>query len=201
MLTVIHAAEDDKWLCGCDCGNAVVRTSLCIKRAKKKNANSSCGCKSGNSTHGLSNEFKKLHWVWTAMKQRCNNVNNKDYINYGGRGVTIDPEWYAFKIFHQWAISSGYREGMTIERINVNGHYQPSNCTWIVNEQQADNKQRSRRFYYRGKYYTVRELSDLSNVKYLTLRARLTQYGWDVERAIHEEAFHGKNQTYNGDNK
>lgn len=201
MLTVIHAVENDRWLCCCDCGNTVIRTSLCIKRAKNKNANSSCGCKSGNSIHGLTNDFKKLHWVWKAMKQRCNNVNNKDYINYGGRGVSVHPEWYDFKNFHQWAMSSGYREGMTIERINVNGHYQPLNCTWIVNEQQADNKQRSRKFHYRGKYYTVRELSDMSNVKYLTLRARLIQYGWDAERAIHEEAFHGKNQTYNGDNK
>ncbi len=201
MLTVIHPVENNSWLCSCDCGGTVVRTSLCLRRAKNKNASSSCGCKPARSTHGLCNTFKKLHWVWTAMKQRCNNSSNKDYPNYGGRGVAICDAWYSFENFHEWALSSGYAKGMTIERINVNGHYEPSNCTWIVNEQQADNRQRSRRFEYRGRQYTVRELSNLCQINYLTLRARLVRYGWSVERALSEHAFRGKNQTFRGECK
>lgn len=82
--------------------------------------------------HGLSRS--KLYHVWLMMKQRCYNSRNKDYKDYGARGITIYEEWINdFKVFHKWAISVGYEEGLTLDRINPNGNYEPNNCRWITN--------------------------------------------------------------------
>lgn len=187
-----------KWLFKCDCGGECVRFSYVMVRERGKGTQSSCGCEQHLRTHGLSSQFKKLNWVWGAMRQRCFNPSNKDYPNYGGRGITICEEWSDFAKFKEWAVTTGYREGLTIERVDVNGHYEPDNCTWLVNERQALNTRIIRKFEYHGKQYTIRELSELSGIPLRTLKGRLTNYGWSVERAVNEPAFKGKNQNYKG---
>lgn len=199
-LTVLFREENSKkWLCQCDCGKTVYRTGLCLGRAIRNEAKSSCGCQPPAKTHGLSMTHKKLHWVWVAMKQRCDNPSNKDFACYGGRGIKVCREWYEFENFYNWAKSTGYHDGVTIERRDVNSGYSPENCTWIVNERQADNRQNSIQFCYNGENLTIRQIADLTGLNYLTLRSRLLRYGWTLERAITELAFVGKNQTFKGE--
>lgn len=190
--------KDWMWLFKCECGNTVERLGCTVTRAIKKGQTPSCGCIHHLKTHGLTNSFRNLQWVWVAMKQRCTNPDNKDYINYGGRGITICSEWLSFEIFHRWAVSEGYRKGLTIERIDVNGNYEPKNCTWVGNEKQALNLRRTVRFEYEGKMYRIRELAELSGIGYYTMKGRLMK-GWSVERAVGEPSFIGKNQTFNKD--
>lgn len=194
-----HSKDNDcrwLWLFKCDCGGEVIRSSLSVTRTVNKGSSPSCGCEHPLKTHGLSNAYPKLYDVWKAMRQRCRNPGNKDFKNYGGRGISICAEWDDFAKFHRWAVGSGYCEGVTIERVDVNGNYCPDNCTWIPNERQALNTRRIRTFEYKGEHLTARQLAEIAGVGVLTMKARLTHYGWDVERAVTEEAFKGKNQTY-----
>ncbi len=187
-LTALHPTEPNhrglwQWLFQCDCGNTIERSITFVSKFKG-NVNSSCGCSHHLKTHGLSKCDKKLRWVWLAMRQRCINPENKDYINYGGRGISICDEWSDYANFHAWAMSSGYKDKVTIERVNVNGNYCPSNCTWMVNEKQALNRRNNVKLEYNGEMYSMRELSELSGVNYNTLRNRLNNCKWSVERAM-----------------
>uniref|UniRef100_A0AB39ACE1 HNH endonuclease n=1 Tax=Klebsiella phage phiYH65 TaxID=3237693 RepID=A0AB39ACE1_9CAUD len=149
-------------------------------------------------THGLSSKNRKLYNVWKAMRQRCNNPTCKDYPHYGGRGIQICEEWDDFENFYLWAVRNGYKEGLTIERKDVNKGYNSENCTWMVNEKQSRNRTDTVKYEYQGKMCDIRELSEISGIPYLTLKGRLFYYGWSVERAMTEEVFIGKNQTYKG---
>ncbi len=172
-----------QWEFKCDCGNTLVR-SITFASKLKPNQSHSCGCSHHLKTHGMSYKNKKLYWVWVSMRQRCFNPENKDYPNYGGRGIRIFSEWSDYSAFHDWALSSGYKDKVTIERVDVNGNYEPSNCTWIVNEKQALNTRKVRLFNYKGEDYTLRELSEMSGIKLNTMKTRLTNLGWSVGRAM-----------------
>lgn len=177
-LTVLERAENDKyknsrWVCECDCG--AVKT-LYGKDLKNGSARS-CGCyrkevllegrtHAHTYTHNMSNS--RLYNVYRTMRQRCFNTNNPSYKNYGGRGVTVCGEWSRFEVFRDWALSNGYKEDLTIERINVNGNYCPENCTWISIEDQQRNRRNNVKF--RGKTQStwayVLDLSQSSLVQY-----------------------------------
>lgn len=128
------------WECLCNCGKLkiVTSSSLC------SGSTLSCGClrketSSKKATiHGHYHE--RLHGVWNSMRQRCINPNNKDYPFYGGRGINVCKEWVAYSSFRQWALSAGYKEKLTIERINVDGDYYPDNCKWIPLKEQMVNR-------------------------------------------------------------
>jgi hypothetical protein len=128
------------WLCRCDCGNE--RSVLGADLRKGKSI--SCGCKntaalaSSARTHGGSGS--RLHMTWKNMRGRCNNPNRPGYENYGGRGISICPEWDSFAVFEQWANSVGYRAPLTLERMDVNGNYEPGNCMWAGPDTQSANR-------------------------------------------------------------
>lgn len=121
------------------------------------------------------------------MKSRCANPSNKDYSNYGERGITVCEEWKNnFKTFYDWATKTGYEKGLTIERIDVNGNYCPENCKWIPNPIQARNLRKTRLFTYNGETKDIRSWSEQYGVPYYVLRSRLVNYNWPIERALFE---------------
>lgn len=139
------------WKCKCDCGNETIVRHGGLQRG----TTTSCGCfhkeivGSLNRTHGLSANCGRLYPLWKSIKYRCYNKNSKSYSQYGGRGIAMCDEWKNdFLAFHDWAIANGYKEEktdkglniLTIDRIDVNGNYEPSNCRFVTNDVQAKNK-------------------------------------------------------------
>lgn len=132
-----------KWLCKCDCGKEITARVDSLKRGDTK----SCGCYHAEEvakysrTHGLSRN--RLYSVWSNMKNRCMCPTSRRFKDYGGRGISVCQEWTnSFLSFYEWAMESGYRQGLTIDRIDVDGNYEPSNCRWITNEEQQRNKRK-----------------------------------------------------------
>lgn len=128
-----------RYLCKCSCGAEKIILASSIVGGKTK----SCGCFRAESTsnnmrsHGYSG--RRLYKIWTGMRSRCHNPSVHAYKDYGGRGISICDQWADFKHFKQWADKNGYRDDLTIERIDVNGNYEPSNCCWIKREFQSRN--------------------------------------------------------------
>lgn len=143
-----HRGDSSLWICKCDCGKTIQVTADNLQRGKTK----SCGClkkeveKSGNNSrkHGMSGS--RLYIIWCDMKQRCFNSNQKGYKDYGGRGITICDEWKdSFEEFRDWALSHGYSDELTIDRINNDGNYEPDNCRWATMAEQNQNKRNVKR--------------------------------------------------------
>lgn len=158
-LSVVSRAGVDKrgearWECVCECGN---KTTVLGSHLRKGHIQS-CGCyarelassvlkknlRCGNTKHG--GTHTRLYGIWSNMKTRCLNSNNRAYKWYGAAGVTICPEWMQFENFQQWALQSGYQYDLTIERKSPFGNYEPSNCTWIPLIEQRRNQRRSKQW-------------------------------------------------------
>lgn len=149
-LTAIEVAERDKfghikWRCICDCGKEIITYAARLRHGKTR----SCGClvketnKKRLTTHGM--KKTRLYRTWVNMKARCNNPKDRCFGSYGGRGIKVCGEWEkSFQSFYDWAMSHGYTEELTIERKNVNGNYEPSNCCWITMTEQQKNKRGSK---------------------------------------------------------
>lgn len=162
-LTVIREAERlysksgkmiRRWECLCDCGNVVVVRHGDLRSGRTL----SCGCynkakESAVKKHGYSRT--KLYKVYISMRQRCNNEKNKAYPYYGGRGIKVCDEWENDpQSFITWANKNGYQEGLTIDRINVDGDYCPKNCRWTDYEMQSINQKirKDNKTGYKGIY-------------------------------------------------
>ena len=127
--------------------------------------------KLGSSTH---NDTKtRLFKIWSGMKERCYRVNHKHYKNYGGRGIEICTEWKDdYLTFKQWALCNGYKENLTLDRINVNGNYEPQNCRWITVKEQMNNKRNNHLIKIEGKMLTISQISEKYNIPKSTVRWR-----------------------------
>lgn len=122
----------------------------------------------------------RLYRIYNNMKTRCYNPNSPSYKNYGGRGITICEEWLNdFKAFYDWAISHGYRDDLTIDRIDVNGNYEPSNCRWVNAYIQSNNTRRNNYITFFGETRTLKEWADYFGINEKTVRDRIKR-GWDI---------------------
>ena len=189
-LTVLNRAEnnsrgDSRWLCRCKCGNE----KIILGKSLRSGATVSCGCyhkevvAKQRTTHGESKT--RLFTIWQNMKRRCYNPNNKFYAYYGGRGISVCDEWLNdFTSFRDWAVSAGYDETLTIDRIDSDGNYEPSNCRWISRKAQVNNR-RSNRFYeINGERKTIAEWCEIYNVPHERTRRRVVNDGWDILDAL-----------------
>lgn len=194
-LTVVSFSRDVRsgnrnrkyWKCICECGKykEVRLDSLTSGKVK------SCGClQVENSYKNLipgSSRYdvidKRLRGIWNGMKGRCLNKNNKSYARYGGRGITLFKEWEDFNIFAKWALSNGYDENLTIDRIDNNKGYEPSNCRWITNKEQSRNRRSNIVIEHNGKTMTLKELSETTGIEYSCLNARYKR-GYRKEELI-----------------
>ena len=179
MLEVLHREDDYvkpsgrkilMWKCRCDCGNMVTVSGECLRHGNTK----SCGCQRRNKfrTHGKSNT--RLYEIWTDMKQRCLNPNQKVYKYYGGRGITICQEWIDdFMSFYDWALENGYQDNLTIDRIDVNSGYEPNNCRWVTMETQLRNTRRNRFVEINGESHTIAEWARIYGINPQTINSRL----------------------------
>lgn len=189
FLTVLYYYGNKKWLCRCDCGNLVKVVSTELKKGTTK----SCGCwkkkynKQCRTKHG---QFQsKLHTVWGNMKRRCYNENCKMYSTYGGRGISVCDEWKNdFKNFYDWSMANGYDENAergqcTLDRIDVNGNYEPSNCRWVENKVQQNNRRDNRIIEYKGEKYTLTQICEKFSLDSRNISWRLRN-GWTDKEAI-----------------
>lgn len=129
-------------------------------------------------------EHKRLWRIWNGMKRRCLRPNEPRYKDYGGRGITIAPEWLNFDNFAEWALAHGYTDELTIERVDVNGNYCPENCKWATMEEQRKNTRETLWVEYHGETVRLQDLVETAVVSYDTVHDRIYKRGWDIERAL-----------------
>lgn len=138
----------------------------------------------GNKNHFIHGLRKHpLYGVWANMKTRCENPNDKHYSRWGGRGIRVCEEWHDFKRFYDWAISNGYSEGLTIDRIDNNGNYEPSNCRWVTVLEQNQNKRNVILLTHNGETKTCAEWSRMFGLSKNTVYSRFHK-GWTVEQCL-----------------
>lgn len=186
-LIVIERAENQgkrvMWKCKCDCGSVITTRMDNLTRGGSQ----SCGCYNKERTHqthtkhGESNT--RLYSIHKKIKSRCYDSNNNRYSDYGGRGIEVCEEWQKFEPFRDWALANGYRDDLTIDRIDVDGNYEPSNCRWATNQRQQNNRRDNHYITYNGETHTIAEWAHLIGIKENTLVYRFI-HGWDVERAL-----------------
>ena len=152
--------KNGKCLYECYCSLCGQTSLFALQNLRRRKT---CGCVKPHVKHGLRNH--RLYHTWMGMKTRCYNPNSPEYKNYGGRGISICSKWFSdFKVFYDWALSNGYEDALTIERINVNGNYEPSNCTWIPMSEQSNNTRRNNRFTYKGETLNIAQWTKKYNV-------------------------------------
>lgn len=184
-LIVIKRAENVKsrhiiWLCRCDCGKEVKTRWQPLLSGRTM----SCGCyrKDINTKHGMSRT--RLGRIWREMNARCYNENNNAFKDYGGRGIGVCKEWGDNVLaFCDWADKNGYKDNLTIERVDVNGNYDPGNCKWVTMKEQENNRTNNRLITYNGKTKTAMQWSDELGVNYRNLLWRIYN-GWPVGQAL-----------------
>lgn len=125
----------------------------------------------------------RLYSIYIGMKERCSNPRHYAYSNYGGRGISYCEDWQIFQNFKTWAESSGYADNLTLDRIDVNGNYEPSNCRWSTFKEQQNNRTNNHFIEYNGELKTLQQWGEVFGIKWTTLYKRL-QSGWDIEKAL-----------------
>ncbi len=161
------------WRCICDCGNETVVQAKELNNGHTK----SCGClqkdiaRQHQTKHGYSKT--RLYRIWNQMKERCLNPNDSSYQWYGKKGITVCDEWKNnFARFRNWAIQNGYTDDLTIDRIDVYGNYEPSNCRWITMKEQIRNKRTNILVEFNGREMCLADAARLSGISKATLHGR-----------------------------
>lgn len=183
MLTIISHKKKGKYnvnyfVCKCDCGNTTeIRVSHIFHDNQK-----SCGCISRKYENSVVGDA--IYDTWNRMMHRCYDINHHKYPRYGARGVIICNEWKNnYDNFYNWAINNGFELGLSIDRINNDGNYEPSNCRWATRKQQMNNTSRNRYITYNNETHTLAEWCDILGIKYGTASSRLHR-GKTIEQAF-----------------
>lgn len=173
-----------KYRCKCDCGSCITVDGANLVTGATK----SCGCLRKEVTanlkyrHGLTDH--RLYRTWQNMRNRCNDPGNKEYQHYGGRGISVCDEWNeSFDSFYEWAMSNGYQDDLTIDRIDVNGNYCPENCRWATLHDQSRNRTNNRVIEYQGRKMILADWAKEMGINASVIRHRLDA-GWTVEAAL-----------------
>lgn len=186
-LTIIKCLGSDKnrakiWLCFCDCGNETISTGKALRSGKKL----SCGClkrdaiNKAHITHGMtkSNEYA----IWKGILARTLNPNNKSYIHYGGRGITVCEQWKKFENFYS-DMGKKPSPSHSIDRIDVNGNYEPSNCRWVRPIEQQNNRRNNCNVFCFGETKTKAQWAKHVGIDRTTIDSRI-RMGWTIEQAL-----------------
>lgn len=173
MLSIISYKKKGKnncnyFICLCDCGKTTE-----IRANHLFNDNQiSCGCirtKYKDSKIGYT-----IYDTWNRMMHRCYDIKHHKYPRYGARGIIVCDEWKNdYYSFYNWSINNGFKLGLSIDRINNDGNYEPSNCRWATRKQQMNNTSRNRYLTYNNETHTMAEWSDILNINYGTINSRL----------------------------
>lgn len=182
------------WECKCDCGNKTFANTYSLTSGHTK----SCGCSINHESlsaagkkgggivkHNLSKT--RIYKTYTDMIHRCHNPNNPEFKNYGSRGIKVCDEWLdkenGVMSFYNWAINNGYKENLSIDRIDVNGNYCPENCRWATNKEQQNNKRNNCFLEYNGKILTIAQWSEILNIKASYIYKKNRQ-NWNLDKII-----------------
>ena len=179
-----------RWLCKCDCGNYKEIGATELKNGTTK----SCGCYNIEklklrAKHNMCDS--RLYSIWRCMKYRCKGTKNPQSYLYKDRGIKLYDPWNDFNNFYEWA-KDKYFDGSSIDRIDVNGNYEPSNCRFVDNFVQANNKRNNIFLEFNGEKKTLSEWSKKAGINYFCLRSRYLK-GWNIERMLTEKTNKGQN--------
>lgn len=186
LLTVIGIADTNTqktyWVCKCDCGNMkTVRSDSLLCGSIK-----SCGClKRKQDKINLTKHYRhmmsgtRIYQEWQGMKGRCNNPHDPRYDRWGGRGIKVCDEWQnSFEAFYNWAMANGYKDDLTIDRIDNDGNYEPSNCRWATQQEQSRNRSSNIKITIGNSTRTLMEWCSIFNVNYKNVRDRYWRNGF-----------------------
>lgn len=180
---------DRQFLCMCDCGNTIVT----LLRSLRFDKATSCGCKQRESATRLgsgkricpdNDEARRIYTIWRGMKSRCYCKGSHTYGRYGAVGISVCEEWRNdFLAFYTWSIEHGYKDGLTIDRIDGRGNYEPGNCRWATMKEQSNNTRRNVFLSHNGETHSVSEWARIVGINRTTIQLRLKK-GWSVEKAL-----------------
>ncbi len=157
------------WQCMCDCGNKTIARGTHLQSGNV----TSCGCISIQRRYKHGKSQSRIYKIWVGMKNRCYNPNNRSYKRYGGRGIIMCEEWKTnFTAFRDWALAHGYDETLSIDRIDVDGNYEPSNCRWSNAKQQSRNRTTTTKVIYKGEELSVVEAAEKTGIDVRVLYTR-----------------------------
>lgn len=188
MLLVLSYAFTNKnrkavWLCQCDCGNKAHVAGSKLRQGSTQ----SCGCLKKRALQKMAfrhgQHKTRLYEIWSGMKKRCYNKNAVQYKDWGGRGIKVCKKWHAFKAFYEWAKANGYKDGLTIERINNDRGYSPNNCTFIPKAKQSRNRRNSIFLTHNGTTRTIAGWSRHLNIHRETIKRRIN-LNWPIEKIL-----------------
>lgn len=207
-LTVVEATDIKKdgklhWKCKCDCGNEIIACGKLIRSGNTK----SCGClqkekakvhmsnylKNNNPglKHGLAGS--RIYMCWQNMTRRCINPKSEAYKYYGARGIKVCDKWKTFEGFYE-DMKEGYKENLTIDRIDSNGNYQKSNCRWSTIAEQNDNRRSNHYIEFQGKSMTVKQWAEYLGVPRTRINSRLIR-GMEIEDCLNPNLFPRNNHN------
>jgi hypothetical protein len=191
--------EKFKIRCLCDCGRETITEARDVIIGHTK----SCGCLHSSEFYDEEHKRKddRLYKIFYGMKQRSYNPNNNFYYCYGGRGIKICDEWLKnYHYFKQWAYSNGYADNLTIDRIDVDGNYEPSNCRWTTIKEQSNNKTNNRYITLNGETKTLAQWCELYNLNSNAISNRLHNKNWEnksIEEILFTPLYKPITLTYN----